>query len=131
MEFNTEQAIREVHYVYDDELNLYWRSLPSRRHSQEIAHNPNIAGNIIQQHAVGEKPQGVYFEGTAEILQGITLDDLAYKLYSERFGSGPDIIDQQADPNGNHFYKITVQKFYMFDARQSSPAQKYELNWKD
>src|SRR5438105_3492644 len=58
----------EVHFAYDEHLNLYFRSLKSRRHSQEIALNPNVAGNIVKQHAVGEYPRGVYFEGTAELL---------------------------------------------------------------
>jgi uncharacterized protein YhbP (UPF0306 family) len=32
-----------VHFYADDELNLYWSSRDSRRHSQEIASNPNAA----------------------------------------------------------------------------------------
>jgi nitroimidazol reductase NimA-like FMN-containing flavoprotein (pyridoxamine 5'-phosphate oxidase superfamily) len=46
----------EVHYVYDD-LNLYFRSKLSRRHSQEIFHNPYVAGNIVEQHTREEKPR--------------------------------------------------------------------------
>lgn len=45
----------EVHYVYDDELNLYFRSKPSRRHSLEIMDNPYVAGNIVEQHTVEDK----------------------------------------------------------------------------
>ena len=43
----------EVHYAFDDDLNLYFRSLSSRRHSQEIANNPKVAGNIIKQYKLG------------------------------------------------------------------------------
>ena len=35
--------ICEVHYAFDDELNLYFRSLQSRRHSKEIAENKQVA----------------------------------------------------------------------------------------
>src|SRR6478672_10503126 len=59
----------EVHFAYDDDLNLYWRSLKDRRHSLEIADNPNVAGNIVDKFAVGEPPVGVYFEGAAELLE--------------------------------------------------------------
>lgn len=112
----------EVHFVYDDDLNLYWRSLPDRRHSQEIAANPNVAGNIVEQHGQGEKPRGLYFEGTAEQLSGLTENSLEYKLFVDRFGLGPEILD------GPHmFYKAVVSDWYVFDARESNPSQKYHL----
>src|SRR5260370_2292460 len=65
---NDKPWVCEVHFVYDDNLNLYFRSLISRRHSQDIAANPHVAGNIVKQHAVGEYPLGLYFEGTAAIV---------------------------------------------------------------
>lgn len=58
----------EVHFAYDDTLNLYYRSLTSRRHSQEIAANPKVAGNIIDKYGLGDAVVGVYFEGTAELV---------------------------------------------------------------
>lgn len=119
----------EVHYVYDEQLNLYFRSKPSRRHSQEIAVNPNVAGNIVTQHAVGERPRGVYFEGTAELLPGVNEDHVAYKLYCERLGTGPKILEEAAQEDGHKFYKINVSDFYVFDTRESVPSQKYHLPW--
>jgi len=59
----------EVIFAYDDELNLYFRSLTRRRHSQEIAANPNVAGIIARPFRYGEYPHGVYFEGTAKLLE--------------------------------------------------------------
>jgi uncharacterized protein YhbP (UPF0306 family) len=51
----------EVHFAYDNDLNLYFRSLKSRRHSQEIASNPNVAGNIIDKYGLEDAVVGVYF----------------------------------------------------------------------
>src|SRR5689334_5769243 len=65
---NNKPWVCEVHFVYDNNLNLYWRSLKSRRHSQELAKNPNVAGNIVRQHAVDEYPAAIYFEGVAELI---------------------------------------------------------------
>jgi uncharacterized protein YhbP (UPF0306 family) len=65
---NNRPWVCEVHFTYDDNLNLYFRSLASRRHSQEIAANPNVAGNIVKQFQLGESPVGTYFEGTAQML---------------------------------------------------------------
>jgi uncharacterized protein YhbP (UPF0306 family) len=127
---NNKPWICEVHYVFDAELNLYFRSTLQRRHSQEIAANPQVAGNIVTQHSLGQKPQGVYFEGKAELLENVDENHLAYKLYSERFGLGTKILEEARQETGHKFYKITVHTFYLFDARESSPSKKYELKWK-
>src|SRR5690242_16435630 len=84
----------EVHFAFDQDLNLYFRSLASRRHSQEIADNPNVAGNIIRQHSSGELPLGVYFEGTAKMLTPGEEQDKAYEALNERFGLGEKIMEE-------------------------------------
>jgi uncharacterized protein YhbP (UPF0306 family) len=120
----------EVHYVFDDDLNLYFRSLESRRHSQEIADNPLVAGNIVAQHTIKDKPRGVYFEGLAEKLVDVGEKDVAYQLYCQRFGTGPQIVKEALRPDGHKFYKISVSSYYVFDSRESVPSQKYVLKWK-
>ncbi|HSX17141.1 MAG TPA: pyridoxamine 5'-phosphate oxidase family protein [Patescibacteria group bacterium] len=119
----------EVHFAYDDELNIYFRSLPSRRHSQEIAKNPNVAGNIVTQHELGVAPRGVYFEGTAEQLQDVDESHPAYTAIANRLGVGSEILEDARKPQGHKFYKISVSDFYVFDARESKPSQKYHLVW--
>lgn len=123
--------ICEVHFVFDNDLNLYFRSTPTRRHSKEIADNHNVAGNIIKQHLVGQKPRGVYFEGTAELLTDVDENHVAYKLYCERFDTDEEILAEAKTETGHKFYKICVSKFYVFDSLESSPSQKYELEWKN
>jgi uncharacterized protein YhbP (UPF0306 family) len=118
----------EVHFVYDDDLNLYWRSKPSRRHSWDISENPHVAGNIVEQHALGDKPRGVYFEGTAEMLHEVAPDDPAVKLFMERLKLGPEIVSDANQLDGHKMYKVTVTDWYVFDSRESSPSQKYHLN---
>lgn len=126
---NNRPWVSEVHFVFDDDLNLYFRSLESRRHSQEIKLNPNVAGNIVEPHGLGQKPRGVYFEGIAELLKGVDESHPAYVEYCKRLGTGPQILED-ADGGGHQFYKIVVSDFYVFDARESSPSQKYHLEWK-
>jgi uncharacterized protein YhbP (UPF0306 family) len=105
----------EVHFAYDDELNLYFQSLKSRRHSQEIAKNPNVAGNIVTQHPAGQKPRGVYFEGTAEIVENVDENHPAYTSLNKRFGMGPKIIQEADSDEGHKFYKIKPSMFVLFD----------------
>ncbi len=119
----------EVHFAYDEDLNLYFMSKPDCRHSREIALNPNVAGNIVTQHAADEKPRGVYFEGIAQELADIHAAHPAYIHFSGRFHAGPGLLEDVKRENGHRFYQIQVKTFFLFDGRESSPGQKYELNW--
>ena len=120
----------EVHVAYDSDLNLYFGSLPSRRHSQDIAVNPRVAGNIVEQHSLDMKPRGVYFEGQAQLLSDHEELDAAFKLYQERFDTDPIKLEEaKADASALQFYKISVDTYYLFDVRDSSPGTKYELPW--
>lgn len=120
----------EVHYAYDEDLNLYFMSTSLRRHSMEIAENSNVSGNIVKQHGMKDKPRGVYFEGVAEMLSDLDEEHPAYISYKERFGIDKSSIVEARKETGHKFYKITVNKFYLFDAIESSPSKKYELEWK-
>ena len=97
----------EVHYVFDKDLNLYFRSKEIRRHSKEITDNPFVAGNIVEQHSVDQEPRGVYFEGKAEILNSIDEDHPVYKLFCERFDLDEEILEDTKAENGHKFYKIS------------------------
>jgi len=125
---NNKPWVCEVHFVYDQDLNLYFRSLADRRHSQELAANPSVSGNIVVQHGPTDKPRGVYFEGQAEQLAVNDASDPVYNLFQARFGMEPEIIDD-AKNGGHQFYKIAVSAYYVFDSRESSPSQKYHLKW--
>lgn len=120
----------EVHYAYDEDLNFYFMSTAQRRHSVEISENPNVSGNIVKQHGMKDKPRGIYFEGVAEMLSEVYEEHPAYISYKKRFGlDKSDIVESRLE-TGHKFYKITVSKFYVFDAIESSPSQKYKLDWK-
>lgn len=120
----------EVHVVYDDDLNIYWRSKTIRRHSQEIAVNPRVSGNVVEQHALNDKPRGLYFEGTASIADDIDENNPVYKQFVERIGAGSDMLDDAKRPDGHKIYKVTVSDWYVFDSRESSPSNKYHLKRK-
>jgi uncharacterized protein YhbP (UPF0306 family) len=118
----------EVHYAFDDDLNLYFRSLPVTRHCQDIAKNPQVAGSIVTQHFLNQAPRGVYFEGTAELLEQVSADHPAVTATSARFGADPEKL-MAYSANGVRFYKVTPSSWYIFDAYVSRPAQQYTLNW--
>jgi uncharacterized protein YhbP (UPF0306 family) len=119
----------EVHFAYDDNLNLYFRSLPSRRHSMEIAKNPNVAGNIIEQHPLEKYPLGIYFEGTAERLAPGDEQELAAKCMKAKLKKSDEIVEEARNPEGHQFYKISVKNWYVFGKFGGPKGQKYKLAW--
>jgi uncharacterized protein YhbP (UPF0306 family) len=126
---NDKPWVCEVHFVYDDDLNLYFRSLTSRRHSQEIAENTNVAGNIIKQHHLGDAPLGVYFEGKAEQLTSADERKKALPFFEKRLKASDDILTEAEREDGHQFYKITVENWYVFGRFGEGGSQKYQLTW--
>src|SRR5690606_5100432 len=89
----------EVHFAYNNELNLYFVSKLTTRHCREIAANPSVAGNIVKQHGLEESPNGVYFEGLAEIVEKPTNEELDnYCLRHNRNREG--LADKLKEENG-------------------------------
>lgn len=121
--------VSEVHFAYDDDLNLYFRSLTSRRHSQEIAGNASVAGNIVKQHTLGEPGVGVYFEGTAKKLEPGDEQNKAFEYIRERLHASDTILQEAQRPGGHQFYKVMVGTYYVFGKFGDEGAQKYELVW--
>jgi len=120
----------ELHFAYDEGLNLYWRSLKSRRHSQEIMINQTVAGNIIDKHALNDEVVGLYFEGGAELIAPGAMQDLAAECLADRLKmSKKDILDEAKDENGHQFYKITVENWYIFGKFGADKGQKLKLEW--
>lgn len=120
----------EVHFAYDENLNLYFRSLKTRRHSREIARNPHVAGNIVIQHTLEDKEVvGIYFEGTAKILEPGNEQQVAAKAIQERLGAPATIIEEAQREDGHKFYKISVETWYVFGRFGAPSGQKFTLPW--
>jgi len=119
----------EVHFAYDEELNLYFLSLKSRRHSQEIAENPKVAGDIIDKYTLGQAPVGVYFEGTAKLLEPGPEQNKAFECMKSRLGAREQDLKDAADENKHQFYKISVRNWYVFGKFNQPSGQKYKLEW--
>ncbi|MEO8863299.1 MAG: hypothetical protein ABI354_03185 [Candidatus Saccharimonadales bacterium] len=126
---NNKPWVCEVHFAYDENLNIYWRSQESRRHSQEVKGNPSVAGNIVRQHAATDYPHAIYFEGRAEIVS----DDIELKkiasLFAVRLGIKSDMVTDSKQVDGHKFYKISVENWYAFGKFGGSSGYKYKLEW--
>jgi uncharacterized protein len=118
--------VSEVHFAYDGNLNLYWISETTRRHSIEIENNPNVSGNIVTQHHLNQKVRGVYFEGVAHKLEGVPPEHPAYQAYASRFANAPHLA-RTSEEGGPRIYQVMVADWYLFDTYNTGPAKKYRL----
>ena len=128
---NNHPWVSEVHFVYDDKLNLYFRSRQDRRHSREIAANPHVAGNIVEQHNLGEYPHAVYFEGSAGVVDDIAEIERVAPLFIERQGCNESIIDDAQHDEGHRFYKVTINNWAAFGKFGRDYGDKYVLEWSE
>lgn len=119
----------EVHFAYDGQLNVYFRSLKTRRHSQEIAANPNVAGNIIDRYDVGAPVVGLYFEGTAKLIDNDEERKAAFVCLQSRLNVSEEALAEAAREDGHQFYKITVANWYVFGRFGAPKGQKHQLVW--
>lgn len=119
----------EVHFAYDENLNLYFRSKSATRHCQEIASNPSVAGNIVRQHALDEYPHAIYFEGKAELIADESKFQEIFGYFKQRQKVDENIIENAKKDDGHKFYKITVENWYAFGKFGGDKGQKYKLQW--
>lgn len=126
---NNQPWVCEVHFGYDNDLNLYFRSKPSRRHCVELRSNPNVAGNIIKQFHPGDSVVGVYFDGIAEQLEDVNEQSPAYIVLSNKQSIGQSALDEQFKEDGHKFYKISVKNWHVFGRFGGDHGQKYSLSW--
>lgn len=118
----------EVHFAHDDALNLYFFSKTDTRHCQEIAQNPNVAGNIIKQHELTEIPHGIYYEGIAEALAEPTEEDI--DRYCTQLGRDKDeFLQLLHEGDVRHMYKITVSNWAIFGKFDQERVEKNVLIW--
>lgn len=128
---NNKPWVCELHFVFDDNLNLYFRSLKSRRHSQEIADNPHVAGNIVTQHSIDEDAHGIYFEGIAEMLSNPVEIQAVLPLFTSRLGRTDDLLAESQSEGGHQFYKVSVNRWFTFGKFGGETAEKRELDWSE
>lgn len=121
--------ICEVHFAYDEDLNLYYRSLATRRHSEEIAENPKVAGNIIDNYPLNAEIVGLYFEGNCQMLIDTADQEVAARCLSLRLKTDDDMVAEAAQDDGHKLYKIAVENWYVFGRFGQDRGQKYKLSW--
>lgn len=103
-----------VYYTSDEKLNIYWLSLPTRRHSEDIQANNKAAITIavkFDQPVIGLQAEGVVSTVTdLKRIAGLM------KLYVKRYNAGKDFYDNFiAGKNRHLMYRFKPTRFSLFD----------------
>lgn len=103
-----------VHFVADKQGNIYWLSLPTRRHSQYIAENNQVAIAVVIKK---DMPViGIQAEGRATQVKGLTEIAKAMAIYTKKYATGKDFYKRAKQGVNNHkLYKFTADQFQLFD----------------
>ena len=123
---NGQPWVCTVYYVEDDKQNLYWLSLPTRRHSQEIASSSKIAVAIPVKF--DKNPIiGIQADGVAEVIDDAAIVSKIMQKYTAKYQTGKDFYDNFiAGKNQHRLYKFTPSKYFLFDEVNFSDGEKHE-----
>jgi uncharacterized protein YhbP (UPF0306 family) len=117
-----------VSYIADKERNLYWASVPSRRHSQELIQNPKVAATIVVKGVIDQPVIGIQLIGTAEELSPSDYPRGVVEAYAEKFIRNPQWVDDFMNGNAEHrIYKITPSETYLFDEENFPGGQRQKI----
>lgn len=108
-----------VHFICTDDFKIYWISDADRRHSQEIAKNPQVAVAIAVK--VDQPVIGVQIEGDAAQIADVAERERAARQFAKRHGHGDDLI-QKIIGGEQPLYRLTPRLIAIFD-KQNFPDQ--------
>ena len=82
-----------VWFATDEDLNIYWFSSTTRRHSTEVLKNKKVAGAIVLPHNPDDPPRGLQFQGMAELLEDEITIEKAISVYADRVFSKEMLVE--------------------------------------
>lgn len=99
--------VADVIYVHDENLNLYWLSLPDARHSRALGENNGVACTITSAWETG-KERALQIEGVAERATG-EMFELEKNLQTKR-GMAPSAEAGEVLRKGHMWYVLKPTK---------------------
>jgi uncharacterized protein YhbP (UPF0306 family) len=118
-----------VWFAADENLNIYWFSSTSRRHSEEVMKNPKVAAAIVFPQTPKDTPRGLQLQGSAQLLMEQSHIDKAISVYADRIFTREQILEFMNDVENPHkFYRIKPTQFVLFDIVNFPENSRRELN---
>lgn len=126
---NNQPWVCSVWFAQDKDLNIYWFSSETRRHSKELLKNRKVAGVIVLPQTPKDPPRGLQFQGIAELLTKQEDIDKAISVYAGRIFSKEKIKEfMKSKAKPHKFYRIRPSQFVLFDAVNFPDDSRQELN---
>lgn len=121
-----------VWFAADKNMNIYWFSSTTRRHSHEVANNPHVAAAICLPHTPSDPyARGVQLQGTAEQLTNPVDIAIAMKCYVGKIFNLKQVKEFMANLEKPHrFYRIKPELIVLFDTKNfpADSRQEYRPN---
>ena len=118
-----------VWFAADQDLNIYWFSSNTRRHSTEVMNNQKVAAAIVLPQTPQDPPRGLQLQGIAEILTRQVDVDKATSVYADRIFPKETIEKlMRSKENPHKFYRIKPTQFVLFDAVNFGDNWRQEYN---
>lgn len=125
---NGKPWVCSVWFAADDDMNIYWFSSTTRRHSLEVKNDNHVAGSMCLPQTPEDTPRGLQLEGTAEMLTEEADIQKAKSLYECRIFPAETVEMFMKHPERPHmFYRIVPELFVLFDVANfpDNPRQEY------
>lgn len=117
-----------VYFVADEQHNIFWASLPTRRHSQEILKNPRVSCAVVVQNVIGEPVIGIQIEGSAKIQQPSEKYRLIAETYAAKFKRNPEWVEHFIAGDTEHrLYKLSPSAIWLFDEQNFPGGNRLQL----
>lgn len=121
--------ICSVWFAADQDLNIYWFSSTTRRHSGEVIKNQKVAVAMVLPHTPKDPPRGLQLQGIAEALTEQADINKAISVYADRIFPKETIEELMQDKEKLHkFYRIKPTQFVLFDAINFGEYWRQEYN---
>ena len=118
-----------VWFAADEDLNIYWFSSTTRRHSKEVMQNNKVAAAIVLSQAPQDSARGLQLQGTAELLTEQKDIDKAISVYAGRIFTKEQIEEFGVLKDKPHrFYRIKPTQFVLFDTVNFPDESRREFN---
>lgn len=126
---NNQPWVCNVWFAADKDLNIYWFSSTTRRHSKEVLKNKKVAAAIVLPHTPKDTARGLQLEGTAEVVKDKKTILKAILLFTGRIFTKNQIELFMKNKKWPHsFYKIKPTRFVLFDAVNFPENSRQEYN---
>lgn len=125
---NDQPWVCTVRFVTDDQNNIYWASVPGRRHSKEIKKHSKVACAIVVHDIIDEPVIGIQIEGTVQEEESSPTKRIIAEKYAAMFLRDRKWIDDFVAGITEHkLYKLTPTSIYLFDEKNFPGGQKQKV----